>query len=215
MSSSVIVQLLFVIGPGACAGVEIVDRGRAILVGFDVDERGGASGQRLFERARELRGLAHGEALRPERARKSRPVVIGNAGELRRQRAVLPRAQPDIAERRIVDDHVDDRQSVARRGLHLDAVHLHAAVAGDDGDAAIRPRALHADGRRYRPAHGSEIGGGDVGPRRVGAPVMPGEGGYAPESTSTMPSRGNTLRSAAIAAAGWMGVVARLKFSTS
>src|SRR5499427_611665 len=99
MSSSVIVQLLFVIGPGARARAEIVDRGRAILVGLDVDERGGAGGQRLFERALELRRVAHGEALRPERARKSRPVVIGNAGELRRQRAVLPRAQPDVAER--------------------------------------------------------------------------------------------------------------------
>jgi thiamine pyrophosphate-dependent acetolactate synthase large subunit-like protein len=30
--------------------------------------------------------------VRPERARKSRPIVIGNAGELRWQRAVLPRA---------------------------------------------------------------------------------------------------------------------------
>src|SRR5215813_13277704 len=145
ISSSVIEQLLFVIGPGARAGAEIVDPGHKILVGLDVDERGGGGGQRLFERARELRRLAHGEALRPERTRKSRPVVIGNAGELRRQRPVLARAQPDIAERGIVDDHVDDRQSVARRGLHLDAVHLHAAIAGDDGDPAIWPRALHAD----------------------------------------------------------------------
>src|SRR5262249_38063722 len=32
------------------------------------------------------------------------------------------------------------------------------------------------DGRRYRPAHGSEIGGGDVGARRVSAPVVPSEG---------------------------------------
>src|SRR5262245_52144823 len=117
MSSSVIVHLLFVIGPGACAGAEIVDRGRTILVGFDVDERGGVGGQRLLKRALELRGLAHGEALRPERARKSRPIVIGNAGELRRQRAVLARAQPDIAERAIVDDYVDERQSAAGRGL--------------------------------------------------------------------------------------------------
>src|SRR5262249_30725712 len=141
----------------------------------------------LFERARELRRLAHGEALRPERTRKSRPVVIGNAGELRRQRPVLARAQPDIAERGIVDDHVDDRQSVARRGLHLDAVHLHAAIAGDDGDPAIRPRALHAD-RKAR---------------------------CAPESTRAMPLRGNAWRSAATAAVGWMGAVARLEFSTS
>src|SRR6266446_4986541 len=90
MSSSLIEHLLFVIGPGPRAGAEIVDRGHAILVGLDVDECGGGGGERLLKRALELRRVAHGETLRSERACKSRPVVIGNAGELRRQRAILP-----------------------------------------------------------------------------------------------------------------------------
>src|SRR3981189_2692051 len=102
MSSSAIVRLLFVIGPGARPGVEIVNRSRAIFVGLDVDERGGVGGQRLLKGFLERRGVAQGEALRAERAGKSRPIMIGNAGELRRQRAVLPRAQPDVAERRII-----------------------------------------------------------------------------------------------------------------
>src|SRR5262249_58935018 len=118
MSSSVISPLLFVIGPGPRPGAEIVDWCRTVLVGFDVDERGGAGGQRLLERSLQFRRVVHGEALRSKRPSKSRPVVIGNAGELRRQGTVLPRAQPHVAERRIVDDDVDDRQPVTRRGLY-------------------------------------------------------------------------------------------------
>jgi hypothetical protein len=55
-------------------------------------------------------------------------------------------------------------------------VHLHAAVAGDHRDASLRFRELHPDGGRNGPAHRAEIGGGDVGPRLVGFPVVPGEG---------------------------------------
>src|SRR5262249_57797750 len=101
MSSSVISPLLFVIGPGPRPGAEIVDWGRTVLVGFDVDERGGAGGQRLLERSLQFRRIVHGEALRSKRPSKSRWDC---------------------------------------------------------------------------PAHGSEICGGDVGARVVGAPVMSGEG---------------------------------------
>src|SRR5262245_50474995 len=125
------VASLFVVRPGPRPGVEVVARGRAVRGSLDVNERGGPGGQRVLQSVLELRRRAYGESLRSERAGELRPIVIGNAGQLRRQRAVLPSAQPDIAERAVVEDQVDDRQFVARGGLHLDAVHLHAAVAGD------------------------------------------------------------------------------------
>src|SRR5688572_33196593 len=104
MSSTVIVYSLFVIGPGSRPRTEIVDWGGTVLVGFYVDHNGGAGAQRLPVAVLELGRLAHRHAVRPERARKAGPVVIRNAGQLHRQRAMLPGAQPDIAERAIVHD---------------------------------------------------------------------------------------------------------------
>ena len=86
------------------------------------------------------------------------------------------RAQPDIAEGAIVQHHVDDRQAITGGRLHVHAVHLHAAVAGDDRNPTPRLRALHPDRRGNGPAHRSEIGGGDISPRLIGAPIMPCEG---------------------------------------
>src|SRR5262245_55898181 len=99
MSSTAISLSSFMVGPGARAGAEIVDRGDAVLVGLDVDERGGAGGERLAVGLRELLRVAHGEGFCAECAGKARPVVVGDGGQLRRQRAVLARTQPDITER--------------------------------------------------------------------------------------------------------------------
>src|SRR4030081_2481237 len=80
---------LFVIGPGAHPGIEIVDRSWTILVGLDADQHRRAGGKRLLERALELGRIAYYEALCPERARKSCAVMIADAGQLGRQRAIL------------------------------------------------------------------------------------------------------------------------------
>src|SRR5262245_58490892 len=45
---------LFVVRPRPHPGVEVVDRSRAILVGLDVDQRGGAGGERLPQDVVEL-----------------------------------------------------------------------------------------------------------------------------------------------------------------
>src|SRR5712691_1697504 len=80
---------LFVVGPGPRAGAEIVDRGRAVLGGLHVDQHRRAGSERLLIGALEFRWVAHRKSLRPERAPKTRPIVIRNAGQFRRQRAVL------------------------------------------------------------------------------------------------------------------------------
>jgi hypothetical protein len=102
--------------------------------------------------------------------------MIRNAREFGWKRAEFMRAQPHVSERAIVQYHVNDGKPVARRGLHFHSMHMHAAVAGDDCNAAVGPRALYADGRRDGPTHRPEIGGRDIGARLVGSPIVAGKG---------------------------------------
>ena len=85
-------------------------------------------------------------------------------------------AQPDVAERGVVADDEDDGQAGARRTLHLEPVHAHAAVAREDDDGRVGTRRLRADPRRDAPAHGAEPGGGEKLARAVAVPVVHAEG---------------------------------------
>ena len=102
--------------------------------------------------------------------------MIGQTGQLVRHGAEGVGAQPDIAEGGVVQHDENYWQPVARGCGDLHAAHAHAAIAGDDGDPAPGRRALDPCRGGDGPAHGAEIGGGDIGARLIGLPVMAGEG---------------------------------------
>src|ERR1700684_793964 len=101
--------------------------------------------------------------------------MIRNAREFGWKRTEFTRAQPHVSKRAVVQYHVNDGKPVARRSLHFHSMHMHAAVAGDDCNPAVWPRALYADGCRDGPTHRSEIGGRDIGMRLVRSPIVAGK----------------------------------------
>src|SRR5882672_1132589 len=94
---------LLVIGPALGFGGEVVDRRRGVLLGLEVDQVGPAARQGRRQRLIDLVRACDGCGGEAEAARERGPIVIRNAGELGRNGPERVGAQPDIAERGVVE----------------------------------------------------------------------------------------------------------------
>ena len=163
--------------PGRGSLLVRLDGRRGVALGLDVEQ----------VRARRRRRPAAAPAPARRACARSRPGTTAPGRTPRsRDRATVVSSAPaadrawwarnhTLPSDAVVADDEDDPQPVPGGRLHLDAVHLHAPVAGEHDDGLVRAGGRRTDGGAERPAHRAERGGREVLARPVAVPVVDGE----------------------------------------
>ena len=155
-------------------------RGGTGPVAADVQEVGPVAARAAWKAGTSSLGADDGGGLEAQGTGEAGPVVGGNSVRAAgpgpscwARSQTLPRALL-LMTRKIT------AILVAGRGLDLHAVHHHAAVPGDHHHGPVRPGQPGADAGGNGPAHGTQVGGREVGAGRIGFPVVAAKGPVGP-----------------------------------